>query len=108
MDELRADGYRAFRNPELAARSNRSALLSFFNHHTIQSVKVEKGSEAANKTLKDLNLRAQYQVSVMSIRRKKETIPNPDGTVTLLPNDIVIVLGNSAALEAAKVLFKGG
>ncbi len=40
-----------------------------------------------------INVRKEYAVSILAIRRKGEVIANPSGEVTLEPADEVIVIG---------------
>ncbi|MCX8076717.1 MAG: TrkA family potassium uptake protein [Aquificaceae bacterium] len=47
-----------------------------------------------NKTLKELDLRRRYDMTVLAIKRGEKFIVNPSGDEWVLPNDIMIVLGN--------------
>ncbi len=47
-----------------------------------------------NKTLKDLDLRKKYDITVLAIKRGERFIVNPSGDEVVLPNDILVVLGN--------------
>lgn len=47
-----------------------------------------------NKTLKELDLRRRYDMTVLAIKRGEKFIVNPSGDEWILPNDIMIVLGN--------------
>lgn len=47
-----------------------------------------------NKTLKELDLRRKYDMTVLAIKRGEKFIVNPSGDEWILPNDIMIVLGN--------------
>lgn len=47
-----------------------------------------------NKTLKELDLRRKYDMTVLAIKRGEKFIVNPSGDEWILPEDILIVLGN--------------
>ena len=47
-----------------------------------------------NKALKDLDLRRKYDITVLAIKRGERFIVNPSGDEVVLPNDILVVLGN--------------
>jgi len=47
-----------------------------------------------NKALKDIDLRRKYDITVLAIKRGERFIVNPSGDEVVLPNDILVVLGN--------------
>ena len=46
-----------------------------------------------NKTLKELDLRRKYDVTVLAIRRGGKFIVNPSAEEVIVQNDILVVLG---------------
>ncbi len=44
-------------------------------------------------------------MTVPAIRRGEQTISNPDGDTLIVANDVLVVLGNTAALPAAELLL---
>ena len=58
--------------------------------HT-RAVMVRDHSPAANKTLRELELRKKHNLTVLAVRRGEQTIGNPDGDFRLEPGDRVVV-----------------
>jgi voltage-gated potassium channel len=67
----------------------------------IEQFRVEDGSELANRTLRDLkNLRQQFNVSVLAVRRADGRMDfNPGPDVAVHPGDFLIVMGPSTSLK---------
>lgn len=53
----------------------------------------------AGKTLKDLNLRAQYGLNVVAIRNKDKINISPDPEVALKEEDVLVVIGSMEGLS---------
>ncbi|MCX8163804.1 MAG: TrkA family potassium uptake protein [Aquificaceae bacterium] len=47
-----------------------------------------------HKTLKELDLRRRHDMTVLAIKRGEKLMANPSGDEKILPNDILVVLGN--------------
>ncbi|RME08523.1 MAG: TrkA family potassium uptake protein [Aquificota bacterium] len=47
-----------------------------------------------NRTLRELDLRRKYDVTVLAIKRGERFIVNPSAEEVILPDDILVVLGN--------------
>ena len=57
-----------------------------------------------DKSLKELNIRAKVGVNILAIRREGKMNVSPNADFTFRSGDIVVVLGDSAALEAVQKL----
>ena len=57
------------------------------------------------KNLIDADLRRQYDVNVVAIRRKGETIVNPKAQEVLQPDDEIIIIGTHAGVKKMGVEF---
>ena len=57
-----------------------------------------------DKSLKELNIRAKVGVNILAIRREGKMNVSPNADFTFRGGDIVVVLGDSAALEAVQKL----
>lgn len=66
---------------------------------------VSRGSPIAGRTLAQIGLRRDYDVSVLVIRRDAVVIPNPAGDAQILPGDELIVMGLPAKLAEVESLF---
>ena len=92
ISEIRKDGYGIFRNVE-----QKYTVFPELKQHLpdidIETFRIEEDSRLAGKTLAEAGLRKNYGVTVLAIKRGKETITNPTGDIRLLPQDIVILIG---------------
>ena len=57
-----------------------------------------------DKSLKDLNVRAKLGVNILAVRRGGEIRVSPAADFVILQEDIVVVLGDTAALNAVQKL----
>jgi monovalent cation:H+ antiporter-2, CPA2 family len=105
--ELRADHYRMLRSPELR-RISICELALDFSDVEIRSIRVEKYSEAAGKTLENLNLRKKYGVSVLAISRDHRLMYDLRAETELNPDDIILVISLPQQLEEIRSLFEPG
>lgn len=109
--EVRSEGYRMFRTPTLSGLSFED-LKRHVPDMDIQTYRVGIYSAVAAKTLAELDLRKQYGVSVLAIRRGDEMLVNPDGQIRGRPGDLWFVMGRPEQLIRAASLFadsgKGG
>ncbi|MES1175459.1 MAG: TrkA C-terminal domain-containing protein [Myxococcales bacterium] len=60
---------------------------------------VPHGSELASRSLAELSLRDR-EVQVLSITRAGSVVPNPRGSDTLQPGDVLLCFGSYATLRA--------
>lgn len=104
-EELRADHYRMLRSPEVRRTSIYELALDFSDVE-IRSIRVGKYSEAAGKTLGNLNLRKKYGVSVLAISRNHSLIYDLRAETELKPDDIILVISPPQQLEEIRGLFE--
>ena len=102
--EVRSEGYQMFRATTMSGLS-----LEEMKRHVpdmdIQTFRLGLYSPAAVKTLAELNLRKQYGVSVLAIRRGTEMLVNPDGEMRGRPEDLWFVMGSPDQLDRVTSLF---
>lgn len=77
VSEVRADGYDMLRSMALA-KSRVVDLELHIPEIEITGFRVEKETEVAGKTIREIQLRSQYGVTLLAIRCGDRTIPNPD------------------------------
>jgi TrkA domain protein len=58
-----------------------------------------------SKTIGDIQIRKRTGVSVVAILREKETIPGPGPQDSILPSDVLLIMGRKESIEAFKRLF---
>ena len=90
--EVRSDSYEIFRS----IHEEPTAFCDLKLHmpdEEITALRVHQGAPADGKTLVELNLRKDYGVSVLAIRRDRDTLSNPDGDTPIHAGDVIVVLG---------------
>ena len=106
VSEIRSEGYQMLRTPEPMAFSVRGAELALPDME-IGTFRVEPDAEIGGSTLKDLDLRHRYQVTVLALRRDQGLVTNPAGSERLGPGDVVVMMGTPGALALAAGVFVG-
>jgi CPA2 family monovalent cation:H+ antiporter-2 len=88
--EIRAEGYQMLRMQGSWSDFTSTATLPGTE---VRAYRVAPGSEAADHTLGELDLRRRYQVTVLAVRRGEETLTSPGGEERLQAEDVVVLLG---------------
>lgn len=104
ISEIRAEGYEMLRSPSGLSES-RSQLPIDLTQVEVESVRVEAGSKAAGQSLAELNMRKNYGVTVLAIRRDSDVIGNPRASERLQADDIVTLFGRPSRLRQAQSMF---
>jgi CPA2 family monovalent cation:H+ antiporter-2 len=73
--------------------------------HT-ERVRLEGGSEACGRSLRELDLRARCGASVIGVERGGRTLVNPTAAERLAAGDVVLLLGDGEQIAAARSLLK--
>lgn len=101
--ELRSEGYCALR------RKPSSYVLSDLDapewNSEISTMRIREGSIVAGKTIKEIDLRNKYGVTILLVKRGTENIYNPDAEMPLQAGDTVFVFGAPGELSRASSLF---
>ena len=105
--QLRADHYRMLRSPEMRRKSICELSLDFSDVE-IKSIRVGKHSEAAGKTLGDLDLRKNYGVTILAISRNHRLMYDSGAETELNPDDIMLVISPPEQLEEIGSFLKPG
>ena len=79
-----------------------------FSDVEIKSIRVGKHSEAAGKTLGDLDFRKKYGVTVLAISRNHRLMYDLGAETELNPDDILLVISPPEQLEEIRELFSEG
>ncbi len=101
---VRSDGYEMLRSlpPDPAGACGFTVQLPDME---VRTYRVFPRSEAAGRTLIDLEIRRRHGVTVLAIRRGGEIITGPEGTADLREEDRVYLIGRPGDLVGAAVLF---
>lgn len=103
---VRADGYEMLRGLSKGAPSL-TDLREHLHDLDICTFPVSEGSLLAGKSLREMELRKNYGVSVVAIRREDGVIPNPDADTVLRPGDLLFVLGSCEKIPDAVQILSG-
>ncbi len=105
VSELRADGYEMFRD----LSRDTSSLAGIHLHLPdveVASMRVEEGAAVAGCSLAELAFRRRYGVTVLAVRRGRETFSSPDADMPLQPDDVLYLIASPQQLAAVDHLFR--
>jgi CPA2 family monovalent cation:H+ antiporter-2 len=103
--ELRAEDYEIMRGSIQEAHLMVLQGLDEEGLHT-RAVIVRKGSFAAHKTLADLKLRNEFEITVLTVNRGDKNVGNPSGDFKLQPGDRLIMVGLASRFAEAGEIFR--
>lgn len=101
LAKIRDDNYGIFRNEEVNAE--KFSILADIPNIEIMAVKVEKESLIANKSLLESNLRKQFNINVVAVKKGDKIVDNPSAEIVLEEGNIIYILGKPDSI--AKSLF---
>lgn len=104
--EIRSDRYEMLRSISKKSPSLIDIKLHFHDAE-IANLRVEADSQAAGKSLAQIELRSKHGVSLLLIQRGLETIINPDGDTRLEAEDQAVLLGTPDKINNISQLFGG-
>jgi monovalent cation:H+ antiporter-2, CPA2 family len=99
---LRGEHYLMLRAPGQTAGAS-EAVLDALEAGTVDLFRLERGSPAVGRTLRELDLRNRTGATILSIVRGEKPIPNPDPGLTLETGDTLVLVGSHGEIEAAFV-----
>ncbi len=80
-------------------------MQRLFRDARLATIVITQTSVAANKLIRELELRTQTGASVVAIERGETSVINPGPDEELHPEDRVLLLGTPEQLTAARALF---
>ncbi|MDO9035354.1 MAG: cation:proton antiporter [Methanoregula sp.] len=102
--DIRSDTYKVLRSPSEPYGDLSNLTLNIPNVD-ITALKVFPESSVAGESLSAINVRKEFAVSILAIRRNGEVLVNPSGEMYLEPDDEVIVIGAPDAIIRLSLLF---
>jgi CPA2 family monovalent cation:H+ antiporter-2 len=104
MRQLRKDMYEMFRErrPSLVPLSRGLEALEGIQ---VDTLLIREHSPAAGQSLVELELRTATGASVLAVKRGTESYPNPRADFRLAAGDVVVLMGEQAALDRAVALI---
>jgi CPA2 family monovalent cation:H+ antiporter-2 len=106
IQEIRAGSYRMLRGLPRDFESLED-LRYYLKDVDISTVRLEAGAPLAGKTLAEMELRKQYGITVLAVRRDSQLLFNPEPDMELKDNDLLIILGAPEKIAAGGFLFAG-
>ena len=82
-----------------------SSAQSIFSEARLADIPITLKSPAANKLIRDLNVRALAGATIIGLEREGKMLINPSPDETLRPGDRVYLLGAADQLEKARALL---
>jgi CPA2 family monovalent cation:H+ antiporter-2 len=102
---LRSADYRLFRGSIQEAHLMVLQGLDEEGLHT-RAVGVRPGAPAAGRTLTELALRRDHNLTVLAVRREGRTIGNPSGDFRVEPGDRLVLVGTANQFAASAALWR--
>lgn len=92
--EIRADKYKRLRTNELP-ETTFPDVRSYLSDMDITTLRIHTRSPIAGRSLQEINLRKDYGVTLIAVRRGSEIIANPGAETQLLANDVLVLMGEA-------------
>jgi len=103
--DIRREGYAAMLPGSLADLAGSVPDKSLAGLH-VAVFTVDADSPLAGRSLMDVHLRREHNLTVAAARRGEDFVPNPDGPFVLAPGDRLYVMGTAEALKTGAGLFR--
>lgn len=103
--QLRAEDYEIMRGSIQEAHLLVLQGLDEEGLHT-RAVIVKEGSFAAGKTLAELKLRNEFEITVLTVHRAHKNTGNPSGDFRLEPGDRLVMVGVATSFAEAAEVFR--
>lgn len=105
VNQVRSENYRMFRSLSQTGASLED-LRTQLADIGIYSLRLAEHAPAIGKTLGELDLRKNYGVTVLAIRREGKILPNPGPHTQICLHDRLFVLGSPEEVKQVEVLFR--
>lgn len=106
IDEFRERNYQVLRN---LSRKNGTVALNDVSVHTlnteIATLKISSKSKLIDKSLSEIDMRKNYGVNVLILRRDDEVLPSPDSEMKLKKDDVLVLFGDTMKINQVESLF---
>lgn len=99
VEKVRKEDYEMFRNLKHPTVDIQSLNRMHLEGMDVCAILVDKGARAAGQAIETIGLRKKFGVTVLTIQRDGQMIPNPDAKERIEVNDHLIVLGPVADIQ---------
>ncbi|MDO9323565.1 MAG: TrkA C-terminal domain-containing protein, partial [Methanoregula sp.] len=107
ITDVRANGYQMLRSRNANGGTSLPDLVRHIPHISLIALTVEPGSSLAGTTLGEVNLRKQYNLLVLAIRRGDDVLTGLGGETRVEAGDIAIVYAAPEDIAKGAGLFSG-
>jgi CPA2 family monovalent cation:H+ antiporter-2 len=104
--EVRADGYEMFRSLSKESTSFSDLGLQLPDVE-ISTLRIDEKSPLVGKSLPQTELRKEYGVTVLAVRRDSRMFSNPGADMQFHAGDVLFVLGSPEKIAGVTGLFYG-
>lgn len=104
IEKVRADNYQLFKDDSKQPKTYRPNELADFNI-TCLTMNADS-NKFLGKPLKELNLRAEYGINILGIKRKNEMLETIQPEEILKQGDLIYIQGNQSKIEQFHKLTK--
>jgi CPA2 family monovalent cation:H+ antiporter-2 len=104
VERARADNYQLFQSDAIPIRTFRHTDIADFNITCLRMT--GDSNRFLGKPLHELNLRAQYGINILAIKRGEETRQSIQPEEELRPGDILYLQGSPAHIEKFHQMVK--
>jgi CPA2 family monovalent cation:H+ antiporter-2 len=105
---MRAGRYAALRDGSTTAQAEQSrrTLSELLLSMDVETVEIPAGAWGVGSSVRDLDVRGRTGASILAIVRGEETIQNPGASCVLQAEDVVVLVGKGAEVQAAFDLLR--
>lgn len=97
---LRMQSYGIFRDVRFTEHAF-DQINQILAQGTIDTVLISEECPVINKSLKEIDLRAKTNATVISVIRDNQFVPNPSGEFTIRLNDLLVLFGTHNSIDRA-------
>jgi CPA2 family monovalent cation:H+ antiporter-2 len=105
IQKIRQDDYKIMRKDIPGSRPEVLKGLREEGLHT-RTVTVRENSPLPGKTLKELQFRNRYGITILAVKRGEQTTNNPAGEFKLAPDDQLVMVADANQFESISGLFR--
>ena len=108
-DQIRAAHYSALRTPAAAGEApDLAAAIPGIPRMGAEQLRIPANGHAVGRSLAELGLRTRTGALVLSLKRDGTDFPTPDPELPLRADDVLVVVGRSSQIAAARDLVVRG
>ncbi|MFH0957828.1 MAG: cation:proton antiporter [Pseudomonadota bacterium] len=104
ITQVRSNHYQVFRRPVYESPTVSDLGLEL-SETEITSIRIDPGFPSAGKTIRELDIRGKFGVTILAIRRETKLISNPSPDEQIQDDDVLIIIGDSTKLACLNDLF---